>query len=87
MSATLEHTIWVIPPYRTFQRCREACFLCESIDIDAVEPITTIWDTLCLSTLVSIGFRSQIPGIRGWVDDSSGLFQMRIVLAEQSTTQ
>lgn len=73
MSSTLEHAIWVIPPSYAFQRGRETWFLCKGIYVNCMEVVTTIWNTLSLTTLVGIGFCSEIPGVRVCINNTGGL--------------
>jgi len=73
MTSTLEHTIWIVSANCAFQRSGETWFLCQSVHVNGMEPVTAIWNTFDLTALIDIGFGGDVPGVSSWIDNTCGL--------------
>ena len=72
-NTSLEHSVGIIATGDTLEGLGESRLCFQGIDIDGVEPVPTVRETLDLVGLVLVCLRRQIPGIRTGINDSSSL--------------
>ena len=72
-NTSLEHSVGIIATGDTLKGLRESRLFFQGIDIDGVEPVPAVRETLDLVGLVLVCLRRQVPGISTGINDSGSL--------------
>ncbi len=78
MDTAVEHPTGIVPADDALQVLRKSRSFRQSVHVDGVEVMTTVWFTLQGVALIGVRLGTKIPSVCGWIDDSRTLFEIAV---------